>query len=184
MGEGGVNGWKTTKYNSSLLNWSNKIFATGRSGGSDIQTGQTKAESAGFLKEQGQDRGQGWGLVKRGLRGACQKPGDSLSKPWRIQKVLQNYTLNSIGAVALRQTSQTYWPIYMTKILIRGVSAVAQRDQQHLGSTGTQVRSPAQHSGLRICQCFSSDLGQNCSSDLITGPRNTICHGVAKKENK
>ena len=43
-------------------------------------------------------------------------------------------------------------------------------DRQHFGSAGTQVRSPAQHSGLRIWRCCSLGLGRDCSSDLIPGP--------------
>ena len=46
---------------------------------------------------------------------------------------------------------------------------MAQWDLQHLGSTGTQVQSPAWHSGVRIQHCHSNGLGLNCGSDLIPG---------------
>ena len=42
-----------------------------------------------------------------------------------------------------------------------------QRNWQHIGSTGTQVHSPAQHSGLRIWHCRSCGLGRNCAWALI-----------------
>ena len=54
-------------------------------------------------------------------------------------------------------------------ILILGVPTVVQRDWQHLGSAGMQVRSLAWHSGLRIWRCHSCGLGCDCSSDLIPG---------------
>ena len=50
-----------------------------------------------------------------------------------------------------------------------GVPSMAQWDRQHLGSAGTQVWSPAQHSGLTIRCCCSFGLDGNCSSDLILG---------------
>jgi len=40
----------------------------------------------------------------------------------------------------------------------------------HLGNAGTQVRSLAWHSGLRIQHCHSCSLGGDSSSDLIPGP--------------
>ena len=70
------------------------------------------------------------------------------------------------------------------KICCPGVPAVAQPDGQHLGSTGTQVRSPAWNSGLRIPECSSGGLGHSCGSDLIPGPETHICHRVAKKGEK
>ena len=66
----------------------------------------------------------------------------------------------------------------------RGVSAVAQRDQQHLWSTGTQVRSPAQQ--IRLKDPVLLQL--QCRSKLQLGsdpwPRNSIRCAVAKKEKK
>ena len=50
-----------------------------------------------------------------------------------------------------------------------GVPAVVQQDRQCLGSTGMQVRSLAQHSGLRIWHCHSYGLGCNYSSYVIPG---------------
>ena len=61
---------------------------------------------------------------------------------------------------------------------------MVQQDRWHLWSAGTQVQSPAQHSGLRIWCCCSYGLGSNCGSDQIPGPRTFICQGVAKKEKK
>ena len=61
---------------------------------------------------------------------------------------------------------------------------LSQRDRWHLGSAGTQVWSPAWHSGLRIQSCCHFGLGRNYSSDLIPGLGNSICLGVAKKEKK
>ena len=49
---------------------------------------------------------------------------------------------------------------------------MVQGDWWNLGSARTWVRSPAQHSGLRIAI--------NSGSNLIPG--NSICHGAAKKE--
>ena len=44
---------------------------------------------------------------------------------------------------------------------VLGVPTVVQWDQQCLGSTGTQVWSLAQHSGLRIQSCCSCGLSHN-----------------------
>ena len=61
---------------------------------------------------------------------------------------------------------------------------MAQRDQQHLGSTGTLVRSPARHSGLRIQCCHSCVLVHDCGLDLIPGPGSPYAMGWPKKEKK
>ena len=58
----------------------------------------------------------------------------------------------------------------MIKIPITGVSAVVQQDQQHPGSAGMQVQSPARHSVLRIWHCHSCSLGCNCYSNLTPSP--------------
>ena len=63
-----------------------------------------------------------------------------------------------------------------------GVPAVAQRDQKCLGSTETQVRSLAWHSGLRIWHCCSCGLDHNCSLDLILGPGTPCAMGQPKKK--
>ena len=65
-----------------------------------------------------------------------------------------------------------------SKLQSLGVPTVARWDWQHLGSTGMQVRSPAQHSGLRIQCCHSCDPWP--------WPGSSICHGAAKnkKTNK
>ena len=51
---------------------------------------------------------------------------------------------------------------------------MAQRDRQHLGSAGTQVRSPASPSGCSFGLQHGSD----------PWPGNSIYCGVAKKEKK
>ena len=61
-----------------------------------------------------------------------------------------------------------------------GVPAVPEWDQQHVGSAGTQVQSPAQDSELRIWHCCSYGLGHNCSLYLIPGGRG----GSGQKKKK
>ena len=61
---------------------------------------------------------------------------------------------------------------------------MVQQDQQHLGSPGMQVQSPAQHSGLRIWRCGSCSLGCNDGSDLIPGPGTPYAVGQPKKGEK
>ena len=63
-----------------------------------------------------------------------------------------------------------------------GVPAVVQMDRQHLCSARTRVRCLAWHSGLKelvLLQLWHR-LQLQLGSDLW--PRNSICHGVAKKE--
>ena len=65
------------------------------------------------------------------------------------------------------------------------VLVVVQWDPRYLCSARTQVRSPAQHSGLRICCCCRCSVGCNCSLDLIPGLGNPYaCHRGAKKEKE
>ena len=45
-------------------------------------------------------------------------------------------------------------------------------------------RTSRGHSGLRTQRCSSSSIGHNCGSDLIPGPRHSICHRAAKKKIK
>ena len=66
---------------------------------------------------------------------------------------------------------------------ITGVPAEVQWDQCHLCSAGTQVQFLAWNSALRIWHCHSS-LSCNCSSALIPGLGNSICHEVAKKRGE
>ena len=54
----------------------------------------------------------------------------------------------------------------------------------HLGCTGTQVRSPHRHSGLRIQCCCSCGLGQNGGSDLTPGPRAPHAMGSQKRKER
>ena len=61
---------------------------------------------------------------------------------------------------------------------------MAQRDQQHLCSTGTQVPSQAWHSELRIQHCHSCSVGCNCSSDLIPVSSTLYVTGWPKKKKK
>ena len=58
---------------------------------------------------------------------------------------------------------------------------MAQWDQDHLWSAGTQVRSPVLHSELKIWHCGSCGAGQNYCSDLIPGPRTSYAVGWPKK---
>ena len=62
------------------------------------------------------------------------------------------------------------------------VPTVLQQDWWCLGSAGTQVRSLAQHSGLRIPHCHSWGLGGNCGSDLILSLGTPYVAGQPKKK--
>ena len=64
------------------------------------------------------------------------------------------------------------------------VPAVAQQDRQHLGSAGTQVPSLAQHSELRIWHFCNCSLGHDCSSNVITSPRNPYAVEWSKKKKQ
>ena len=64
-----------------------------------------------------------------------------------------------------------------------GVPALAQWDW-HLCSTGTQVRSQAQHTGLRIHHCRSCGVGCNCGLDLISGQATPYVVGQPKIKEK
>ena len=61
-----------------------------------------------------------------------------------------------------------------------------QQDLQHLGSTGLQVRSLAEHSGLRIQHRCSCSLGGSCGLNLILAWELRMPWGGQKKtkENK
>ena len=58
---------------------------------------------------------------------------------------------------------------------------MVQGNQQHLGSTRTKVRSPAQPSGLRILALLQPWLRWQQWLGSDPWPRNFICHGAAKK---
>ena len=61
---------------------------------------------------------------------------------------------------------------------------MGQKDGQCLGSGGTQVRSLAWHSGLRIqCGC-NIGSGRDCGSDLIPGPGTPYAAGQPKTKKK
>ena len=53
-----------------------------------------------------------------------------------------------------------------------------------LRSTGIQVQSQAQRSGLRILHCCSCSLGLDCSSDLTPGPGTPYAWWWPKKKKK
>ena len=76
------------------------------------------------------------------------------------------YTLDR-NTPKMKLREQSYWQQYGEKQKILRSSHCVQQDQKHLWSTGTQVQSPAQHSGLRIWCCHSCGVGCNCSLDLI-----------------
>ena len=61
---------------------------------------------------------------------------------------------------------------------------MVQRDWQHPGSAGMQVRSLAQYSGLRIRHCRSCGVGRDGSSDLISGLETPFAVGRPKKKKK
>lgn len=63
-----------------------------------------------------------------------------------------------------------------------GVPAMAQQHRWYIGSAGTQIRSLAQHSGLRIRYCSTCSLGLSYGSDLISGPRTPYATGWPKKK--
>ena len=68
--------------------------------------------------------------------------------------------------------------------LLFGVSAVAQWDWQHLGSTGMQVQSLARHHGLRI-PLLQLQLRWQLQLGSDPWPRNSVCFfGWPKKEKK
>ena len=71
--------------------------------------------------------------------------------------------------------------IQAMKIIKLGVPTVAQWDQKHLWSAGTQVPSPAGHRGLRTCSCST---GYNCSSYLLPGPGTPYAVGQPKTKKK
>ena len=85
------------------------------------------------------------------------------------------HVFNSMGKYTLMEK---IWIIKNT----RGASAVAQWDQQCLGSAGTQVRSLARHSGLWIHCCHSCGLGSNYGSDHIPGPGTPYATGQLIKK--
>ena len=60
--------------------------------------------------------------------------------------------------------------------------AMVQQDWRYLWSAGTQIRSLAQLSGLRIWRCHSCSIGHNCSSDLICSLGTPCAEAQAKKK--
>ena len=70
------------------------------------------------------------------------------------------------------------------KNALRGVPAVEQWDWQHLGSTETQVQSPAQHSGLLDPAVPWLWLRSQLWLGSDPWPRNSICHRAAKRKKR
>ena len=65
-----------------------------------------------------------------------------------------------------------------------GVPDAVQWDQWHLGSTETQVPSPAGHSGLKIWRLLQLRLRSQLGLKSDPWPGTSMCHGVTKKEKK
>ena len=86
---------------------------------------------------------------------------------------------------ALHSAQSTCWVDWncSTKTRLAGATAVAHWNWQCLGSTETQVQSPAPHSRLRIRRCHSCSLVCSCSLDLIPGPR-VPCAWVKQTKKK
>ena len=66
----------------------------------------------------------------------------------------------------------------------QGTSRYGARRSRHLWSTGTQVQTPARHSGLRIWHCCSCGIGRNTPSELIPGPVTPCAAGWLKRKKK
>ena len=80
-----------------------------------------------------------------------------------------------------------FWGPTIASVLknpVMGAPAVAQGDRQCLGCAGTQVPSPAWHSGLRIQHCHSCSLGHDYGSDLILGLGTPYAMGWPKKKGQ
>lgn len=86
---------------------------------------------------------------------------------------------------ALHSAQSTCWVDWncSTKTRLAGATAVAHWNWQCLGSTETQVQSPAPHSRLRIRRCHSCSLVCSCALDLIPGPR-VPCAWVKQTKKK
>ena len=67
---------------------------------------------------------------------------------------------------------------------MHGVPFLAQWDRWPLESAGSQVPSPLQHSGLRICHCHSCSLDCDCGLDLIPGLGTPYAVGQPKMKEK
>ena len=89
--------------------------------------------------------------------------------------------LSFVGVIGRSGASvNCFWLLGMllAKVCWTGVPTVAQQDWQRIGSTGMQVKSLAQHGGLRVQDCRSCDL------DLIPGPGTPYAEGQPKKKEK
>ena len=64
------------------------------------------------------------------------------------------------------------------------VPVVVQWVERYLCSTRSQIRSLAQHSGLRIQCCYSCGIGDNCGSDLIPGLGTPYVVGRERKKGR
>ena len=74
--------------------------------------------------------------------------------------------------------------VFQIQRRVRGAPSGAQWDQQSLGSTGTWVRSPAWHRGLKIQHCCLCGLGQDSGLYLIPGLGDPSAVGWPKKEKR
>ena len=71
------------------------------------------------------------------------------------------------------------------KNILSGVPTVAQWDQQHLGTAGTQVQSLAQHSLVQgSTVAATANSGCNYNSDLISGLGTPYAVRWPKKKKK
>ena len=65
-----------------------------------------------------------------------------------------------------------------------GALTMAQWDRQHFGSAGTQVQSPARHSGLKDPVLLQLQLRSKLLLRSDPWPGNSMCQGMAKKGGK
>lgn len=59
---------------------------------------------------------------------------------------------------------------------------MAQQDLRYCWSTGMQVQSLAQYSGLRIWCCYYSGSGHSCGVGSVPGLRTATCHSHGQKK--
>ena len=91
-------------------------------------------------------------------KGSLKKQGSPPSTPQILSTIPSTRHLE-VQHIGFRGKGSSTSPSFH-QTLPGGVPAVAQWDWQHLGSTGTQVQSPAWHSGL----------GLDYGLDVIPGP--------------
>ena len=140
-----------------------------------------------------------WDCIKLNAKEINTKTKGSMRKYLQIVYPIKVWNQKYIKSLYKNQTSwlknvQRKWIYVFPKMTYRwptgtwkdtqhqessgGVSTVAQQDQWHLGSAGTQVWSLARHSRLMILHC----LGCNCSTDLILAWGTLMLWGSQKKK--